>query len=293
MLKGGRSVEALRGQQFFKKAIKFAHKRNPSLQDIDRNELADFVREATLEITFFETLAKERPLSVPNKAEEAKRIVAIWDVSGMGTYLKPYQKDRWEGIPWVEWTDRRRSNYSVVLARRLIAQRTGNEYISPKGVELSSEYINSLRSDWERVGPYIIYGSTAEQNEDVKRGLEEPKVIVPESKVHVIDFPGEPGERDAVNTLKQVQAFTFPDELQIKDGDILAIVTHAPHMVRLLHMLGKYRPFPEGLTVQPYPMQSLPFAGTNFATMEISGLMAAVFLTGDATREPHPYYTQL
>lgn len=137
-------------------------------------------------------------------------------------------------------------------------------------------------SDIEKFGPYIIYGATAEQNEDVKTVLTEQGVVIPGSKVHII--------RDKiVNTVDQIKTFRFPQGLQIQNGDTLALVTHAPHMVRVLHMLNQYKPLPPGMIIQPHPLPSPPSAGTDYAMQEISGLLYYTFISGDSTEKPYPY----
>lgn len=89
----------------------------------------------------FEELSRIKPLRVPQTADGAKRIKAIWDISFVGTYLKEFQDDRWKDKPWAGWTDRRRLNYSAALMRRLTERITGNSYKTPLGNRLTPNQI--------------------------------------------------------------------------------------------------------------------------------------------------------
>lgn len=279
-------IESLTGQPFIEEAVRYALKRNPALSNIDRERLLGLIRRAASEMAAFEELSRIEPLRVPQTADGAKRIKAIWDISFVGTYLKEFQDDRWKDKPWAGWTDRRRLNYSAALMRRLTERITGKSYRTPLGNRLTPNQAEELRFDIESFGPYLIYGSTLEQNEDVETALAEQGVVVPRSRVHIIDFPEKPV---GVNTIDQMETFNLPANLQIQKGNILAIVAHAPHMVRALHMMSRFKPFPEGLIIQPHPLPSPPSAGTDFAVQEISGLLYYTFISGDSSEESYPY----
>lgn len=278
--------EALAKKIFIDRAVAYAVNRNPALADFDERRVFKLAQNAALEIARFEELARTRPLRIPQSVEEAKRIKAIWDISSVGTYLKEFQDDRWKDKPWAGWTDRRRLNYSAALMRRLTERITGKSYRTPLGNRLTPNQAEELRSDIESFGPYPIYGSTLEQNEDVETVLAEQGVVVPRSRVYIIDFPEKPV---GVNTIDQMRTFSLPANLQIQQGDILAIVAHAPHIVRALHMMNRFKPFPEGLIIQPHPLPSPPSAGTDFAVQEISGLLHYTFISGDSSEESYPY----
>lgn len=269
-------------QPFIDKTIAYAIDRNPTLANIDLDRISKLVRNATSEMAAFEEIALTKPLRVPETPEEAKRIKAIWDISFAGTYLKEFQDDQWKNNPWAGWTDRRRLNYSAALMRRLTEKIAGKSYKIPLGKKLTLEQAEELRFDIETYGPYLIYGATAEQNEDVETVLTKQGVIIPRSKVHII-------KDKIVNTVDQMKTLSFPQELQIQNGDTLVLVAHAPHMVRVLHMLNQYKPLPPGMIVQPHPLSSPPSAGTDYAMQEISGLLYYTFISGDSTEEPYPY----
>lgn len=273
---------SLAEQPFIDEAIKYALGRNPALSGINKERVARLVGNAASEIAKFEELARTNPLRIPEMPEEAKRIKVIWDISFAGTYLKEFQDDRWKAIPWAGWTDRRRLNYSAALMRRLTEKITGKSYKVPLGRKLTTEQVEELRSDIEKSGPYLIYGATTEQNEDVEMVLTEQGVVIPRCKVHII-------KEKIVNTVDQMETFSLPTGFQIQNGDILALVAHAPHMVRVLHMLNRYKPIPSGMIVQPHPLPSPPSAGINYAMQEISGLLYYTFISGDSTEESYPY----
>lgn len=281
-----RIVETLRNPSFAREAMGYALNRNPALLDIASKRVFGLAQTAALEIAAFEEIALTNPFRVPKTPEEAKRIVAIWDVSAIGTYLKEFQDDRWKNTPWAGWTDRRRLNYSATLTRKLTEIITGESYQTPLGARPTGEQIEKLRSDIEKIGPSLVYGSTAEQNQDVEEALQEPGVIIPKTKVHIIY---DPEKSVGVNTIDQVKSFSLSPGLELKDGDILAMVGHAPHLVRTSHILNCYRPFPDGLVVQPHPLPSPRSAGLDYAIQEISGLLYYTFITGDSSERIHPY----
>lgn len=279
-------VEALRSEQFINSAVQYAVGRNPDLSRFAPKRVRDLVITGAFEIAAFEEIARTSLLRTPKTPEQARKIVVIWDVSAMGTYLKEFQDDRWKNTPWAGWTDRRRLNYSGALMRKLTGVITGESYQTPLGVEPVAEQIAKLRSAIEKVGPHLIYGSTTEQNQDVEKVLKMPGIIIPRTKVHIID---DPEKSVGINTINQMKSFSLPPDVQILEGEILALVAHAPHMMRALHFADKYKPFPEGLIIQPYPLASSHSAGTDYAKQEISGLLYYALLTGDASEQSHPY----
>lgn len=276
--------ESLIGQPFIDRAIAYALVRNPALSTIDNERVSRLARNAALEMAAFEEIAHTQALRVPQTPEEARKIKAIWDISFAGTYLKEFQDDRYNDKPWAGWTDRRRLNYSGALMRRLTEKITGKSYKTPLGKKLTPEQAKELRVDIERFGPFLIYGSTTEQNEDLETALSEQGVVIPKSKVHII------AEKVVdTNTVDQMKTFSLPRSLQIQKGDILAVVAHSPHMVRVLHMLNKYKPLPEGMIVQPHPMPAPPSGGIDFAIQEISGILYYTLISGDSSEEAYPY----
>lgn len=170
--------------------------------------------------------------------------------------------------------------------RRLTERITGQSFKRPLGEKLTLEQTEELKVDLERYSPYLIYGSTLEQNEDVRTALADHDVIIPKSKVHIIDFPRKPV---GVNTIDQMKTFSLPLDLEVYDGGILVIVAHAPHIVRALHLANKFKPFPEGLVIQPHPLPSPSLAGTDYIMQEISGLLYYTFISGDSSEEPYAY----
>src|SRR3989344_7122511 len=130
--------EVLRSEHFVNNAVQFAVGRNPALQDFAEERVWGLARTAASEMAAFEEIARNNPLRTPKTPEQARRIVAIWDVSAMGTYLKEFQDDRWKNTPWAAWTDRRRLNYSATLIRKLTAVITGQSYKTSIGVRPGS-----------------------------------------------------------------------------------------------------------------------------------------------------------
>lgn len=279
--------EILRGQSFINEALLYALNRNPDLKEVSGEKVSRLAKDFALEMAEFEEMALTRRLYIPETAEGAKRMIAIWDLSGVGTYLKEFQDDRWKGTSWAGWTDRKRLEYSTGLMRRFTEKVTGNRLKTSLGEKLIPEQIQQLRSNIGEYGPYLIYGSTQEQNDDVREALLRPGVIIPRDKVHIIDFPGKPV---GVNTIDQMKTFSFPPNLEINEGDVLALVAHAPHLVRALHMMNRFRPLPVGVILQLYPLSSPCSANTDWAKQEISGLLYYTLITGDSAEEAYPYH---
>ena len=276
--------EMFLGQPFLDRVIAYALNRNPDLLNFDQERVYRLARNAAAEMATFEEMARTQALRVPQTPEEARKIKAIWDISFAGTYLKEFQDDRYKDKPWAAWTDRRRLNHSGALMRLVTERITGHSYRVPLGKKLSIEEAAELRSEIEKFGPYLIYGSTTEQNEDLEAALMEEGVVIPRSKVHII------AEKVVdTNTVDQMKTFSLPKNLEVENGDVLAIVAHAPHLVRVLHMLNRYRPLPEGMIIQPQPMPAPIPGGDEFAISEISGILYYTFITGDSSEETYPY----
>ncbi len=243
-------------------------------------------REAVLETASLEEVARNNPLRISKSIDDALRIKAIWDLSAVGTVLKEFQDDRWKSITWMGWTDRRRLIYSAFLMRHITERITGKTHKVPVGEKLAVDQIASLKMDIGMFSPYLIYGSTKEQNDDVREALKQPGVIIPENKVHIIDFPEKPV---GVNTIDQMKNFSLPTSPEAKREDTLILVAHAPHLVRALHIMNRFHPLPKGLAVQPYPLPSPSSAGVNYAMLEISGLLYYTFITKESAEKPYPY----
>ena len=80
----------------------------------------------------------------------------------------------------------------------------------------------------------------------------------------------------------------MPDDFQ-KDGE-LAIIAHAPHLVRILRIINKYRPFPNDTRVRLFPVPTQGADGKReYAMMEVSGTLYYSNVTHNATMEPYPY----
>ncbi|MBI2051920.1 hypothetical protein HYT33_04130 [Candidatus Roizmanbacteria bacterium] len=256
---------------------------HPVLQLIDPRRVRGLVEASLDEIEKLEEVALGKKFNIPASPQEAAKIKALWVLSGPGTYDVATKDDRYQDRPWARWMDRKRLNYAATLTRKLTEIVVGIPRQSrPKGKELMTEEVAQLRSSIERYGPYIIYNGRQDENRVVENVLRREGVMIPTGKVYVI-------YNNIDKTIDQVKSFRLPPDIQLETGDTIGVITHAPHMMRLMHILNYFKPFPENVTVQAFPLPS-PYDGGQEHTMdEICGLLNYVFVSGGATEEPYPY----
>lgn len=255
--------------------------KNPTLQTTSERELRSVTDKALTEIDSLETMSRKRP-SVPETAEEARKIKAIWVLSGPGTYDREFKDDRYKDKPWAAWMDKKRLNYAGMLVRELTEKITGRSFHTPLGKKLTMEEVEQIRTDIENHGPFIIYNGREDENETVESVLERDRIIIPKSKVHIIGAGIE-------NSVSQVKSFNLPESLQLQAGDVIGVVTHAPHMMRIMHMANKYRPFPTEATIQAFPLHSPTGSMPEYANQEVEALLYYTFVTGDSTEQSYSY----
>ncbi len=256
----------------------YATKRNEVLKNIPESEVKSFINEAVKEIDLLEETAErdKRKFDLPN--EIAKNIGAIWIFSSSGTYFEPKKEDRYKNYPWADWMDRTRLNHAIKLARKITEKVSGQDFKAPL-----SEIVLTKRKTKEAIlnyGPYIVYNGAPLENEAVARALTQEGTIIPKEKVDII-------EKDIKNTIEQITTFKLPDKFE--KGKEIALVAHAPHLIRIVRMINKYKPFPEGTKTRLFPVPTPTEGKEEYAKMEVSGTLYYTHITKDATKEPYPY----
>ena len=256
----------------------YAMRRNETLKGIPESEIKPFIDKAVKEIDLLEEVA-ERDKGRFNLPEEiAKDIGTIWVFSGPGTYFEPRKEDRYKNYPWAENMDRIRLNHATRLARKITESVSGQSFKAPL-----SEIVPVKRRTKEAIrnfGPSIIYNGNTVENEAVAKAMVQEETIVPKEKVDIIE-----GNID--NTVDQVKTFKLPDEFE--KGKEVALVSHAPHLARIVRMINKYRPFPEGTKIRLFPVPTPEEGREEYAKMEVCGTLYYTYITEDATEEPYPY----
>lgn len=246
---------------------------NPSLEVIERAKLLGVINLALNEINVLEEAARHPVF--PNTSLEAGRIKTIWCFSGPGTYDLPFKEDRYKDKIWAEFMDRRRLNYAAFLMRKITQIHSGNQLQDNKDPQ-------KMRAAILKYSPYLIYNGRKDENETVRDVLGRKGIIIPEEKVHIINAAID-------KSIDQIRTFNLPPSLSLKQGDRIALVSHAPHLMRVLHMIEKVKPIQEGVGIQVFPVPTRSAGRQEYSEMEVRGLLYATFIAGEAAETAYPY----
>lgn len=247
----------------------------PQLKDIDPQEVDAILDRDLAMLQEFEGAALPHPQIHPDTD-------VVFIVPGPGEYslnFPPYEEkpDRYRHLPWARGMDRARVRAGVVLVSEITARRLGK-----KAREVTP-------GDILKHGPWLHYATTHWENEHIKGVLFQSLVKVPPEKVVMYEeIVGRDGKtRPIVNTADQLEGLRFPEGVIPRR---IAVVTHAPHMVRIMHMMEKYKEsIPGGTIVQPFPLPT-PVRGVHeYAKMELQGTLAAIYKLHTASPTPFSY----
>ena len=201
--------------------------------------------------------------------EIAQSIGAVWAIAGTGTYRKsvtivdnPHLRDK----PWAEWMDKHRIDRAIGLIKQLAVLRT--EVAGDLGGEIADN------------GPYLIYNGYNFQNSVLEEAITHDGLL-PTAKVNII-------YGDLKITVDQIKSFAQPHDPALK-GKGIAIVSHAPHLCRIIHMIERYKPFSVGTPLYLFPLPTPDSGKDEFSFMEIKGLLYYIFVAKDASEEAYPY----
>jgi hypothetical protein len=180
---------------------------------------------------------------------KSQQIKAVWVLSGIGTYFEPitdFPGDQiYKDKPWGRWGDRER-------------------------LDFAGKIVDSMPDM-----PYLIYNGANVQNEALikatKNGFPVPleRIYFPKGKISC--------------TIDQVKNLSLPKEIE-GDNISLGIVSHAPHLARVVRMFNLYKPL-SNVKLKLFP---LPSPSLEFTQNEILGILDYV-ASGQATEDPFPF----
>ena len=264
-------------------AYQMAIKQNQSVTILPADEVRSYLEEIIREIDKLEEVGRRDPGLRGISAELADSIGAIWTISGPGTYYEPILNENvgYAEYKWTHGMDRARLNYTARLARKVTEGATGIVHKAvPSTIEPQVQKTKQTIADF---GPHIIYNGVPSGNAAVREVLSKEHTVVPEERVSVL------GE-DIKNTVDQMKTFRLPDGA-LEGGKKIAVVAHAPQLSRVVRMINRYRPFPEGTQIVLFPLATPGGGGETYAAREACALVYYTYLSParDATREPYPY----
>ncbi len=244
---------------------------HPLYGKIDTKRVKKIISTALRRIDAFEDAAREDENNrLAIDFDVAKEIGAIWAIAGVGTYDEPVTaNDNPQLIyrPWARWMDRDRIDHALLLAQKI--------------ARLQCPKVGPMEKPPSQYLPYVIYNGHDTQNAVFEKVIARGDSMLPKEKVKII-------YGDLKITVDQIKTFKLPDDDTLA-GKEIAIVSHAPHLCRIMHMINKYKPLPPGSV--PY-LFLLPTPGggrDEFTQMEVKGLLYYMLLTEDASEDPYPY----
>lgn len=212
---------------------------------------------------------------LPQAPQESQKIKAIWVLSGPGDYFHPQKEDDYKDKPWAKWMDRSRDMRAAWLARRITEIRIGLSL--PRNPEVIKQSIAEY-------GPWVIYDGREDEKQAISQALINKEAIVPAERVFII------GKGIRRKTTDQIKEFVLPKGVVLNDGDEVALVTHAPHALRVLHMIqriaeriranpGLYpdSPFHGEVILRVSPVVTPSYGLKEYSIQEINGLLHYIY----------------
>jgi len=271
----GNETQLLNPGNLYQEALR----EHPEYGEISQNRIISLISDTTSEIEHLERVGEKEKSRIVMSPEIAKNIAAIWIISGPGTYDLPAKDDKYKDFEWAWGMDRTRLNHGAFLARKIAEARSGEDFSGGTFVDIKQRK-QKIESMIKQFGPDIVYNGTQLENDTVADVLTREETIIPEEKVNIIGG-------DIKITLDQVRTFQLPYELN--ENEELAIVSHAPQLARIMHMINKYQSFQSGTKVRLFPVPTPESGKAEYAKMETLGLLRYVYLDGDATEAGYPY----
>ncbi|MBU1758861.1 hypothetical protein KKG31_07175 [Patescibacteria group bacterium] len=177
--------------------------------------------------------------------------------------------------------ERERLNYTATLARR-IAELLQQEIPAKDSISDTKKNILKVKNMISQSGPMIVYNGTLSENERIRDILQREDIIIPQEKVLVLD------NEYTHNTNDQIKTMIIPEELH-KAGKEIGLISSAPHLWRVIHVLNQYKTLPEDMKVRLFPVAT-PYDGKEeYAVMEIMGLLYYAYITKSAKLEAYPH----
>lgn len=248
---------------------------SPQLEEVDRVEIKAVLDKCITMLQDFGVAVRLRPRIYP----ETDFVCVISGPGAYTTNLPPYEDkpDKYQHFTWSRNMDRARIKTGLALVRQITALR------------LNKSSSQVTLNDIKKHGPWFHYGATRWEVNHLKAVLSQPSLMMPQEKVfsywEIEEVAGE--KREIANTADQMSGLRFPEKVVPRR---IILVSHPPHLVRLLHILGKYASrIPQGAIVQPYPTSGPKHGREEFSLMELRGTLAAIYKLGIATPLPYPY----
>ena len=258
-----------------------ALREHPAFAARSKEKMEYVIQRELQRIDAFETKGKqdEEDNLVISKAA-AEKIDTIWVFSGPGTYDTPLKEmDKFEQYPWARWMDRRRTQHGFLLAQRIAEMRSGKKLFSV----LEPERVRDLINEY---GPYVVYNGTTKENDTLAAAVHRSESLMPAEKTKIIY-----NDPNALKhyTANQLRNFGMPDSREAREKDV-ALISHAPHLNRILHMMERYKPLPEGEKPYVFPLSSGE-GREQFTELEVKGLLYYMYLSPnrEAAENIYPY----
>lgn len=242
--------------------------------------LKETISTALKEIDALESVAENNYTKIPMNATTAEDIKLIWVVPGPGSFDSARKEDRYKQYDWAEWMDHDRLTYGARLARAIAEQKSGETVRRTLG-EIKKAKART-RELIEEYAPPIFYNGTKMENEVVADVAQRPGTIVPPNKVVL-------SAEEIATTADQVKKFNNADGALPPDAPEIAIVSHAPHLARIMRMINKYRPLPEGTQVRVFPLPTPAQGKREYAKIEVMGILYYAYLAPEQSATPEPY----
>lgn len=223
----------------------------------------------------------------------------IYIDSGPGPYsYKMLEQDKtdlddtnYHKWPWSRKMDRARIRTAYVLAAMITAKRIEEQTGTQKPIlELTVE-------DFEKYGPYLMYTSVDWQASHIRRALQFTKgkglFKIPDDKLIMYErFVNRQGEESSIaHTEDQIEGLNFPKNPDGTSPRRIVIVSHPAHLMRVMHILGKFPDsIPAQTTLQAFPIPTPSDATTEYAKTELLGTLFTALVKNKATLEPYNRY---
>ncbi|MGA2911085.1 MAG: hypothetical protein ABSE17_00390 [Candidatus Levyibacteriota bacterium] len=261
-----------------------ALKEHPSFKTFSQDEIRRLIRTSVDEIAELEAVGEKDKARFEVSTEILQNIGAIWVLSGPGTFDSPTKEDSYNHLSWARWMDRERLNHAAILARKVAEVKSG-EGPAVGFLDTIQQRIGITKRMIEQYGPQIVYNGTKLEDDTVASVLGRRGVIIPRDKVDI-------RRGDIKITLDQIRDFELPEGFS--PNQELAIISHAPQLLRVTHMLNAAMddlkpPFPPGTKIRLFPVPTQRFGQKEYATMEVMGLLKYHYLDRVATIDPYPY----
>ena len=234
---------------------------------LDKNELLKAIELGLNEINKMEYLSEKENIESSLTKDIAHKIAVLWDFSGPGVYSGPDRDDRYKDIPWTRNMERDRLNYTFAIFKKITKL-------------LESKMNIFLRKN----KPIILYNGTIDENNKLRNVIKTGEVDIPKEKFIIID------NENIHSTNDQIKTIIWPKELH-KHGKEIGLISHAPHLWRIVHVLNQYDNLPKDMKIRLFPIKTPENKTKEYAEMEIMGLLYYSYVAKEksASTKAYPY----